>query len=359
MASGLHPREPRQEPTSAVAGACSSCGEHMPRRARFCPACGSAAIQPPTDERRPVTILFVDLVGSTALAEQLDPEDWKSIVNPALARFGAVIERNGGHVAQLLGDGLLAFFGAPIAHEDDAMRAVRAGLDVIASLAPDLPAGAGPADHGVRRLGGPEGVRLQARVGTSRTSVGSRRSGGGRAPASRGGTRASAKGRLPVSGTPAAPVLVVGAGGRVGGRVGACCATEAWRFARSCRPRPGSVPWRLRVERTAGDLRDPASLAGAADAVSAIVMTATRAGGVPGDTPDFVDDGGVRALVTPPRWRVCGASWSSPPPSPTATVAHELLRAKAAAEAHLAASDLDWTAVAPEMFTEVGYPRSS
>ncbi len=118
-----------------------------------------------------MTILFVDLVGSTSLAEQLDPEDWKSIVNPALARFGAAIERNGGHVAQLLGDGLLAFFGAPIAHEDDAMRAVRAGLDVIASLAADPPAGAGPADEWARGRGGSEPVRLQARVGINSGEV--------------------------------------------------------------------------------------------------------------------------------------------------------------------------------------------
>ena len=118
-----------------------------------------------------MTILFVDLVGSSSLAEQFDPEDWKSIVDPALARFGAAIERNGGYVAQLLGDGVLAFFGAPIAHEDDAMRAVRAGLDVIASLAPDLPAGAGGAGAGAGSPDRSERVRLQARVGINSGEV--------------------------------------------------------------------------------------------------------------------------------------------------------------------------------------------
>ena len=68
----------------------------------------------------------------TTRAERLDPESWKAVVGGALARSSGVIERHGGTVAQLLGDGLLAFFGAPTAHEDDALRAVRAGLELVA-----------------------------------------------------------------------------------------------------------------------------------------------------------------------------------------------------------------------------------
>lgn len=64
-------------------------------------------------ERKVVTILFADLVGSTALAERLDPEDWKAILNPALDRFAQAIYRYEGTIAQMLGDGMLAFFGAP------------------------------------------------------------------------------------------------------------------------------------------------------------------------------------------------------------------------------------------------------
>jgi class 3 adenylate cyclase/tetratricopeptide (TPR) repeat protein len=114
----------------AVRG-CPACGARLPATARFCPSCGRSVEPGPSDERRPVTILFLDIVGSTAIAERLDAEDWKAMVDPALATFTAIVERHGGRVAQLLGDGLLAFFGAPVAHEDDAARAVRAGLDLV------------------------------------------------------------------------------------------------------------------------------------------------------------------------------------------------------------------------------------
>ncbi len=82
------------------------------------------------DERRPVTILFTDIVGSTTLVEKLDPEEWKEIVNGAHQRVSEAVTRYEGTVAQLLGDGVLAFFGAPHAHEDDPVRAVKAGLEI-------------------------------------------------------------------------------------------------------------------------------------------------------------------------------------------------------------------------------------
>ena len=81
-------------------------------------------------ERKPVTILFTDIVGSTSLAENLDPEEWKEIVAGAHRRVSEAVYRYEGTIAQLLGDGVLAFFGAPITHEDDPLRAVRAGLDI-------------------------------------------------------------------------------------------------------------------------------------------------------------------------------------------------------------------------------------
>jgi ABC-type oligopeptide transport system substrate-binding subunit/class 3 adenylate cyclase len=81
-------------------------------------------------ERKPVTILFADIVGSTALAEKLDPEEWKEIVSGAHQRMSEGIYRYEGTIAQLLGDGLLAFFGAPITHEDDPIRAVLAAMDI-------------------------------------------------------------------------------------------------------------------------------------------------------------------------------------------------------------------------------------
>jgi len=78
---------------------------------------------------KPVTILFTDIVGSTAIAESLDPEEWKEIVSGAHQRVGQAIYRYEGTVARLMGDGILAFFGAPIAHEDDPQRALLAGLE--------------------------------------------------------------------------------------------------------------------------------------------------------------------------------------------------------------------------------------
>jgi class 3 adenylate cyclase len=84
-------------------------------------------------ERRVVTALFADVVGSTALAEQMDPEDWTAIMNNAFERLVPVVYRYEGTIARLMGDALLAFFGAPVAHEDDPARAVSAGLDLIAA----------------------------------------------------------------------------------------------------------------------------------------------------------------------------------------------------------------------------------
>ena len=85
-------------------------------------------------ERKPVTILFTDIVGSTSFAEKLDPEEWKEIVSGAHQRVSEAVYRYEGTIAQLLGDGVLAFFGAPITHEDDPVRAVRAGLDIQHSI---------------------------------------------------------------------------------------------------------------------------------------------------------------------------------------------------------------------------------
>jgi class 3 adenylate cyclase len=82
-------------------------------------------------DRRIVTALFADVVGSTALAEQMDPEDWTAVMNRAFDLFVPVIYRYEGTIARLMGDALLAFFGAPVAHEDDPIRSVYAGLDLI------------------------------------------------------------------------------------------------------------------------------------------------------------------------------------------------------------------------------------
>src|SRR5262247_1642135 len=89
---------------------------------------------PPEAERRQLTILFCDLVNSTVLSRQLDPEDYRAAVRAYQAACAPVIERFEGHIAQYLGDGLLVYFGYPLAHEDDAQRAVRAGLAMIEAM---------------------------------------------------------------------------------------------------------------------------------------------------------------------------------------------------------------------------------
>src|SRR5215469_13179221 len=87
-----------------------------------------------SSERRPLTVLFADIAGSTAFAERMDPEDWTAIVGDAFACMNQTVETYGGTVARLMGDGVLAFFGAPVAHEDDPERAVRCGLDMVRNI---------------------------------------------------------------------------------------------------------------------------------------------------------------------------------------------------------------------------------
>jgi class 3 adenylate cyclase len=88
----------------------------------------------PEAERRQLTVLFCDLVDSTALASQLDPEEWRAVVRAYQETCAKVIARFEGHIAQYLGDGLLVYFGYPQAHEDDAQRAVRAGLGMVEAV---------------------------------------------------------------------------------------------------------------------------------------------------------------------------------------------------------------------------------
>src|SRR5215212_4298770 len=111
---------------------CPRCQTANPEGARFCLNCAAPleASRPIKGERRFVTVLFADVVGSTRMGEQLDPEEVAEIMDGAFAFLNAEVAKYGGTVARLLGDAVLAFFGAPVAHEDDAERAVRAGLDI-------------------------------------------------------------------------------------------------------------------------------------------------------------------------------------------------------------------------------------
>jgi class 3 adenylate cyclase len=130
---------------SALARVCATCGTDNPPGFRFCGGCGAAldagtrpAASPPgavgagssDGERRWVTVMFADLSGFTALSEHADPEDVRAMVDRCMSEMGEVVERFGGSVDKVMGDALMAVFGAPLAHEDDAERAVRAALEI-------------------------------------------------------------------------------------------------------------------------------------------------------------------------------------------------------------------------------------
>ena len=113
---------------------CADCGAAMAIGASSAPATPRAAAPMSTAERRQLTVLFCDLVGSTALAARLDPEDLREIIGVYHRCVADTVARFGGFVAKYMGDGVLAYFGYPQAHEDDAEGAVRAGLAVIEAV---------------------------------------------------------------------------------------------------------------------------------------------------------------------------------------------------------------------------------
>jgi class 3 adenylate cyclase/tetratricopeptide (TPR) repeat protein len=162
---------------NALEAVCPSCGTVAPPEAKFCMSCGTAlkGDAPPAparaepvrakpldlpEERRQVTVLFADLSGYTAIAERMDPEAVKSFVDRALRRLGQEVDRFGGSVDKYIGDNVMAVFGAPIAHEDDAERAVRAALGMQAAM--------GEINES---LGASHGVNLALRVGVNTGEV--------------------------------------------------------------------------------------------------------------------------------------------------------------------------------------------
>ena len=131
---------------ASLARSCPACGTEAPAQASFCMACGAAleadAGGAPSstlhdEERRTVTVLFADISGYTSLAERLDHETVKALLGPFLNRLASEVERFGGRVDKYIGDAVMAVFGAPVAHEDDAERAVRAAFGMQAAM-PEL-----------------------------------------------------------------------------------------------------------------------------------------------------------------------------------------------------------------------------
>ena len=163
-----------------VAATCPSCNTELPSEARFCINCGHKIAEPVSEttqsrleqyippellaklesakagggmqgERRTVTMLFCDVQGSTAAAEKLDPEEWAEIINGAFEFLIEPVYHYEGTLARLMGDAILAFFGAPIAHEDDPQRAVMAGLEIINNISRGSQKQVGPGFRRSRR----------------------------------------------------------------------------------------------------------------------------------------------------------------------------------------------------------------
>jgi len=110
---------------------CPRCGEENPAKARFCLACGTPLdAQGPEEERKVATVLFADLVGSTELAGEQDPERTRALLERFYDAMAAEIEAAGGTVEKFAGDAVMAAFGAPVSHEDDAERALHAALSM-------------------------------------------------------------------------------------------------------------------------------------------------------------------------------------------------------------------------------------
>jgi class 3 adenylate cyclase len=114
---------------------CAQCGQENPGGARFCNACAAPlAAESPVGVRKTVTVLFCDLVGSTSLGDRADPELLRELMARYHAELRTILERHGGTVEKFVGDAAMAVFGIPRAHEDDALRAVRAAAEIRAAV---------------------------------------------------------------------------------------------------------------------------------------------------------------------------------------------------------------------------------
>src|SRR3989441_9054665 len=119
--------------------ACPSCGRENRDDARFCDSCGAAVTQAPParEQRKTVTVLFCDVTGSAQLGEKPVPETLRTLLARYFERMKAIVERHGGSVEKFIGDAVMAVFGVPVLHEDDALRAVRAATEMRDAL-PEL-----------------------------------------------------------------------------------------------------------------------------------------------------------------------------------------------------------------------------
>src|SRR5215207_7537083 len=149
---------------------CPACGRENPDDSRFCAACGAPLVEAPAprEVRKTVTVVFCDVTGSTALGEQLDPESLRRVMSRYFEEMQAVVDRHEGTVEKFIGDAVMAVFGVPMLHEDDALRAVRAAAEMrerLEALNDEL-------EHDW-------GIRIQVRTGVNTGEVVAGDAGGG------------------------------------------------------------------------------------------------------------------------------------------------------------------------------------
>ncbi|MGB2875926.1 MAG: AAA family ATPase [Gaiellaceae bacterium] len=139
---------------------CENCGHVSTEAFKFCPECGEPVAPAAREERKTVTVLFCDVVGSTELGERLDPESVRRVLGRYFETVRAVVERHGGSVEKFIGDAVMAVFGVPVVHEDDAMRAIRAAAELREAM--------GPLNQGLARE---YGTALAMRMGVNTGQV--------------------------------------------------------------------------------------------------------------------------------------------------------------------------------------------
>src|SRR5579859_5825862 len=153
----------RSGPTLRRMAECARCGEQNPDAARFCAACGNELPPPPAiplETRKTVTVLFCDVQGSTALGEQQDPEQVRRVLSRYFEVAREVLRRHGGTVEKFMGDAVMAVFGVPVLHEDDAVRALRSAAELRDEI-----------EHLNRELERVYGVRIGVRIGVNSGEV--------------------------------------------------------------------------------------------------------------------------------------------------------------------------------------------
>src|SRR2546421_10671462 len=109
---------------------CANCSHENSDAARFCEACGAVLGGGSGERRKVVSVLFCDVVGSTELGESTDPEALRALLARYFDRMKGIVESHGGSVEKFIGDAVMAVFGVPVAHEDDALRACRAAIEM-------------------------------------------------------------------------------------------------------------------------------------------------------------------------------------------------------------------------------------